>query len=156
MNVGQAVDAIVEDSSLRSGTRGTLVLVEAVPSLASTLERAIGDRLGNVMFLLFDGSIERTRELEQLNRGRDSLLRGTRALVVACPSPTLLRQARSVATDLLTAPDLTLQVHVQVAADWSALSSRLRQVMVERHRYLDLTGLLSVTGQSLKLTRKWF
>ena len=142
MNVGQAVDAIVEDSSLRSGTRGTLVLVEAVPSLASTLERAIGDRLGNVMFLLFDGSIERTRELEQLNRGRDSLLRGTRALVVACPSPTLLRQARSVATDLLTAPDLTLQVHVQVAADWSALSSRLRQVMVERHRYLDLTGLL--------------
>jgi len=142
MNVEQAADAIVDDAGLRAGTRGTLVLVEVPQDLALALKERVEVELGEITWLLFDGSPPCVQELQALNRGRDVLLPATPALVVACPTPALLRQARSQATDLLATPDLTLHVQSQDAQDWSTCSARLRDVMVERHRYLDLTGLL--------------
>ena len=135
--------------------RAVIALIEVAPPLASPLRRGI-DGLVQEHGVTPDAlSVIEVRdtagvraELTTINRERDLRLAAQRLLVVLAADAAALRLARELAPDLLTSPDLRLTVappEPAGTASRDALAAHLRALMLDRHRELDLTGLLPGT-----------
>jgi len=140
--------------------RAIVVVVVAVAE--SRLTKSIEDARARVLDLqeISDERVVRfetrrdeagRQRLADLNRARDVLLRDARLVWLRAYSPADVRFLRATAPDLLSAPDLFVEIHAPVCGSWADARERIRARMIERHATLDFTGLLPAEVQRREL-----
>lgn len=143
-------------------TRAVIALIEVEPRALGEMRRAMAE-LVKILGLSGDStSIIEARdsagsraELTRVNRERDLRLATQRLVVVLVATATELRLARELAPDLLTSPDLRLVVTTPDVAQTTTpeeLAVAIRDLMLQRHSELDLTGLLPGTVERRTVT----
>ncbi len=149
----EAAAQLAEQVELAAGRGVVAILVVPDAALAELRaevrarfpEGPSGDRL---VEFRFSGGDDPDGRLRALNFARDRLLRDGRVVLIAVSGPEELRRLQREAVDLVVAPDLLGTVRLPAPErPWSEVARDLRAKMEERHRVLDLTGLVPATAE---------
>lgn len=154
MSVTEAVASLARALEMHP-TRAIIALIEINPRALTELRRAMAELTANLGIAAEETCVIEAREaagiraeLTQVNRERDLRLATQRLVAVLASKASELRLARELAPDLLTSPDLRLTVTApgtHCTSTPESLTSKIRALMLQRHRELDLTGLLPGT-----------
>jgi hypothetical protein len=135
-----------------TASRGLVVEAHCRADRRTDVVARLAGHLGpDAVVVAADGSPAARQRLAELNTGRDAVLKQVPAVVLVVTTGDETRWARGEAPDLTAAFDLVAEVEEQAPGTWAGSVAAIRATLAERHRAIDLTGLVPASGEVVEL-----